>query len=108
MSTKVKTKTQRYYWLAINGPSVAASVMPLSKNVVVSPTPEQLVGYTTLEEMKKTQQFLLTAPIKKVAEYMESLPPRIRSGEVQYKRPLNPEPYPEGATSWLDGDSLTE
>lgn len=107
MSKQTKTKkTQRYYWLALNGPSVAACGVPMSKNLIVTPTPEQLIGYSTFEEMKKSQQFLLTAPIEKVAEYMETLPPRIRAGEVQYQRPRHPAPYNEDATMWHDGPAL--
>lgn len=99
-------KTQKYYWLAVNGPSVAASMVPLSMNLYVSPTPEQLIGFASYEEMQKTQQFLLTAPIEDVAEFMDTLPPRIRSGEIQYKRPRRPEPPSRGATMWSEADSL--
>lgn len=106
MSTQNRTKKKTYYWLAINGPLVAAAAIPLSKNLSVTPTPEQLLGFSTYDEAKRIQQFLLTAPINEVAKYMESLPPRIRSGAVQYIRPTNPEPYTEGITAWHDGPAL--
>lgn len=106
MSTNNNTKQKRYYWLALNGPSIAFTAIPISKRLTVTPTPEQLIGYSTYEEAKRIQEFLLTAPIEEVVEYMESLPPRIESGEVQYIRPKNPQPYPDGATLWHDGPAL--
>ena len=106
MSTQNQTKKKKYFWLALNGPSVAATAIPLSNDLSVTPTPEQLIGFSTFEEAKRIQQFLLTAPMEEVVKYMESLPPRIRSGEVQYIRPENPEPYTEGATAWHDEPAL--
>ncbi|MBX3444358.1 MAG: hypothetical protein KF774_18295 [Planctomyces sp.] len=106
MSTQNKAKKKRYYWIALNGPSVAATTIPLSKNLSVSPTPEQLLGFSTYDEAKRIQHFLLTSPMEEVVKYIESLPPRIRSGEVQYIRPTNPEPYTEGITAWHDGPAL--
>lgn len=106
MSTQNDTKKKSYYWLALNGPSVASCMAPLSKKLSVTPTPEQLIGFSTYEEAKRIQQFLLTAPMEKVVKYMESLPPRIRSGEIQYIRPQNPQPYSPDATMWHDGPAL--
>tara|TARA_R110002095_G_scaffold35239_2_gene33278 strand:+ start:359 stop:613 length:255 start_codon:yes stop_codon:yes gene_type:complete len=63
-------------------------------------------GFAIYEEMKKMQQFLLTAPIEDVAEFMNTLPPRIRSGEVQYKPPRRPEPTSRGATMWSEAGLL--
>lgn len=93
MSTENGMKKKRYYWLALNGPTVTWSMAPLSEKLSVTPTPEQLIGFSTYEEAKRVQHFLVTAPMEKVAEYMESLPPKIRSGEIQILRPKNPEPY---------------
>jgi hypothetical protein len=104
--TDIDFETLKYYWLAINGPWVAACMAPLSMDLYVSPTPEQLIGFAIYEEMKKMQQFLLTAPIEDVAEFMNTLPPRIRSGEVQYKPPRRPEPTSRGATICSEAGSL--
>ena len=58
--------TDKYFWIAINGASVAAQPMAIEGTPYVWPTPEQLIGYRTFEEQHKVQQFLLTAPIEEV------------------------------------------
>jgi hypothetical protein len=92
---------EQFYWLAINGASCAASVVPLPLSVRAKPTPEQLVGFRTREEQLAIQKFLITAPIEKVNRYLaKELPNKIKTGEVAYLRPHNPEPPTRGATMW--------
>lgn len=92
---------EQFYWLAINGASVAASSIPLPVTVRVSPTPEQLIGFRSREEQVAAQQFFLNAPIKEVSRYMnEELLDKIKSGEVAYTKPDKPEPPTTGATLW--------
>jgi hypothetical protein len=95
-------KNEWYYWLAVNKASVACSPAPGRRGCVgVIPTPEQLLGFPTLEEARDVQRFLLTAPIALVERYMtEELPPRIRAGEVAYVRPEHPQPPTRGPTVW--------
>lgn len=92
-----------WYWLALNGPSVAASPSRMRWGFEVDPVPEQLIGFNTLKEQQIVQEFLLTAPIPKVKRYMETLVERIMKGEVAYSRPEHPEPPRYGPTVWLTG-----
>jgi hypothetical protein len=73
---------------------------------LIRPTPEQLVGFRTREEQLAIQKFLITAPIEKVNKFIaKELPRKIKSGEVAYIRPPNPEPPTRGATMWELGES---
>src|SRR5437868_4028869 len=91
-----------YYWIAINGRTCAASAIPMRNDGFrVSPTPEQLVGFPTRREQLQAQEYLLTKPIKKVNRYMQSLGPRVASGDLAYIRPSRPEQYTTGQTLWL-------
>jgi len=97
-----KTKTARYYWLAINGPSVAISSIPLSTKVSVSPRPELLIGFNDFSEAKKIQHFLLTAKIRNVNKYIHTLPEKLESNEVQCViHPEMPEPC-SYTTNWSE------
>lgn len=95
------TSDDNFFWLAINGASVAASGVPMPMTVRVHPTPEQLIGFRTSEAQLATQTFLLTAPIAYVDKFMkEEMPRKLNSGEVVYIRPENPEPPTRGQTVW--------
>jgi hypothetical protein len=90
-----------FYWLAINGPSVAASSIPMSCTVRVSPVPEQMIGFRSREEQLAIQKFLLTAPMSKVEKFMkEEMPRKLQNGEVVGIKLKNPEPYTTGQTLW--------
>lgn len=89
------------YWLAINGPSVAASSVSMPSTVRVSPTPEQLIGFKTRDEQRRVQSVLLTKPINRVNAFMQSLATRIESGDIVYIRPDNPQPPTRGQTLWM-------
>ena len=96
---------EKYFWLAINGPSVAASSFPLPKTVSVSPTPRQLVGYKSQEEQRTAQQFLLSAPMAEVRKYLKKeIPRRIRKGDVLVIFPEKPEPPTRECTVWTTGN----
>ena len=45
---------KQYYWIAVNGASVALCAIAVTR-AVCSPVPEQLFGFPTLEEAKKVQ-----------------------------------------------------
>jgi hypothetical protein len=96
---------KQYYWIAVNGASVALCSVPAPK-AVCSPVPEQLFGFSTLEEAKEVQNVLLTAPIPHVEERMASWADRIGQ-DMAYERPANPEPPCEG-TMWLLHEMLGE
>ncbi|KAA5538604.1 hypothetical protein FYK55_27340 [Roseiconus nitratireducens] len=90
-----------WWWIAINQASCASAPIGSKKPPKVIPTPEQLVGYQTRQEQLAAQQLLLTEPIERVTEYMETLPSRIESGEVRYIRPKRPGRPTRGATQWI-------
>jgi hypothetical protein len=70
---------------------------------IVSPTPEQLFGFPTLEESQEAQRICLESPtIEEANRFIQSLAPHIRSGRIIYIRPDNPEPPTRGVTAWLD------
>jgi len=95
------SEEDEWWWLAVNGASCAANGFPARlEDLNVSPVPEQLIGFRTREEQLEIQQFLLTAPIADVQQYMTSLPEKIESGELAYVRPQHPEPPTHGPTSW--------
>ena len=50
---------ESYWWIAINGPSCARSNFPMRKPLV-TPTPEQLIGFPTAEEAEQAQHTCLT------------------------------------------------
>lgn len=103
------TQSDNFYWLAINGASVAASSLPMPLTVTVRPIPEQLIGYRTRKAQFAAQEFLLTASISEVASFMANeMPGKIESGEVVYIRPNNPEPPTTGATLWQCSSSAND
>jgi hypothetical protein len=90
-----------WWWIAINGPSCAASSVPLPISVVVSPIPEHLLGFRTREEQMTTLRFLLNARLADVETFMTvKIPTKIRSREIVYRRPHNPESFTHGPTRW--------
>lgn len=90
-----------WWWIAMNGPSCAASPFGSIDVPAVVPTPEQLIGYRTQEEQLAAQQLILKEPIERVNEYMHDLPKRIDSGEVRCVRPECPESLTRGPTQWI-------
>jgi hypothetical protein len=90
-----------YYWLAINGPSVAASSIPMPRTVRVSPVPEQMIGFRSRDEQLAIQKFLLTAPMSQVEKFMKKeMPRKLKNGEVIGIKMKNPEPFTTGETMW--------
>jgi hypothetical protein len=96
-----ETISNLHYWIALNGSSCAMASFPM-RDPQVSPVPQQLFGFPTYEEAKQAQKLCLTAPIKDVNEYIQSLGRAVKAGRVKYIRPTNPEPQTGGPTMWLD------
>ena len=94
---KYAKRPSRFYWLAINGPSVADCPVPAA-NVEVAPTPEALLGFPSRKEQIETQKFLLNAPIPDCVTRLRSF---LKRNDVKIIRPRNPEPPTKGATSWI-------
>jgi len=97
------TETQSRYWIAINRTSCAISRFPM-REPKVTPTPEQMFGFPTLEEAEAAQRTCLTAPIEDVANFLDSLLPDVQSGRVVYRRPENPERPTRDETVWMDSN----
>ena len=97
--TSSLAENQDRFWLAINGASAAVMPVPCSK-VVVRPTPQMLIGYSTRDEQLKAQDLLLNAPIEEVETYMGSLQKLAKDGTVKIQTFKNPEP-PVSATRWM-------
>src|SRR5262245_40271775 len=92
------------YWIALNGPSCAINTVPM-REPVVSPTPEQLIGYPTLEEAQAAQRLCLTAPIEEVRAYFERRLPDVQSGRQRVIQSPHPEPAVQGELlSWMECD----
>lgn len=91
----------KWWWLAVNGASCAACFLQVrAEELEVTPVPEQLIGLPTRQKQLEIQHFLLTSSIDEVSRYMAALPVKIKSGEVAYVRPHNPEPPTRGPTIW--------
>jgi hypothetical protein len=92
-------QSEARYWIAINGSSCAISSFPL-RNPMVTPTPEQLFGFPTLEEAQEAQRICLYAPIEQANAFIQSLARDVKSGRVRYIRPEHPQP-PVGESEFL-------
>jgi hypothetical protein len=95
------------YWIAINGASCAISSMPM-RNPMVTPTPQQMIGFPTLEEAQDAQRICLTASMDEVRRFMKSLRPDVGSGRVRVTTPDNPQPPTRGPTSWTESAKVHE
>ena len=89
------------YWIAINGASCALTAFPMRHPLVI-PTPEQLLGFPTLDEARKAQQVCLNAPMPEVKRFMQSLSADVMAGRVRVIKPKHPEPPTSGQTAWME------
>src|SRR5262245_26196852 len=88
-----------WWWLALNGPSCAASALSfLAKGLEVSPVRQQLIGVPTQAEQRRLQEFLLNAPSDSDVTEIRA---KIDSGEWAHLVPLAPEQPHRGPTAWL-------
>lgn len=74
------------------------NALPLRKPFSVSPMPQYLVGFKTLEEAAEAQRCCLNDPIETVAS--RSLEWASRD-DVVVLRCENPEPQTDGPTVWM-------
>jgi hypothetical protein len=86
------------YWIAINGGSCAASIVPSLNNPIVIPTPEWLAGFPTRLEAAETQHFLLTAPIDDVGKRLIEMHKR---NDIRIVPCKTPQPPTHGQTIWV-------
>lgn len=88
-----------WYWLAINGASVAMAGFPLGLGVKVIPRPDWLIGFPTAEEQRAAQKFLLTASIPAIIEQQKEW--QVRT-DVKIIQLGNPDPPTRGQTIWME------
>ena len=86
------------YWIAINGSSCAASVLPWEMPKT-SPIAEILVGFLTVEEADKAQFQMLNEPIEKIEQIFASW---FHRDDVQMIRNANSEPQTDCVTVWME------
>jgi len=96
------TAQKVYWWVAINGPTVPASLLVATPKPRVIPTPEVLIGLPTREEAAATQAFLLSAPIPECEKKLTALQARSDVAYFKYRNPGRPDP--SLPTMWLARD----
>ena len=89
------------YWIALNGPSCAMSSIPMC-NPLLTPTPEQMLGFPTHEEAKRAQRICLEAPMKEVRKFLAGLAPDVKSGRIRVIQPKHPQPPTAGQSMWTE------
>jgi hypothetical protein len=99
--TSVFMNHSERYWIAINGSSCALSAIPL-RNPIVTPTPQHLLGFPTLEEAERAQHICLTAAMEEVNRFLRNLAPDIKSGRIRAIREKRPQPETTGPTTWSE------
>jgi hypothetical protein len=103
----MNAREDEWWWLAVNGASCAACWFPLRADLIVKPTPEQLLGFRTREAQLEVQHVFLNAPLDEVAQFQRMhLLPKIERGDIAYIRPPAPEAPTRGQTMWIPGDDL--
>jgi hypothetical protein len=98
--------SDKRYWIAINGAGCALASMPM-RNPMVTPTPQQLIGFPTLEEAEEVQRICLKASLRKIRRlWEESLRSDVESGRIRVINPAHPQPPTSGPTMWTDSDDV--
>jgi hypothetical protein len=73
------------------------------RNPLVTPTPEQLIGFLTLEEAVEAQRVCLQESMAEVRRFMRGLRSDVAAGRVRLINPEHPQPVKEGViTAWTD------
>jgi hypothetical protein len=102
--TEATKRTDERYWIALNGASCALTSLPL-RNPLVTPTPQQLLGFPTLKEAKRAQRICLQSSMNEVQRFFTSLSPDVRAGRVRVINPEQPQLPTRCPTMWTeDGD----
>ena len=88
--------TDERYWIALNGSSCAMTSMPM-RHPLLTPTPQQMLGFPTFEEAKQAQRICLEA-----VEFLKSLAPDVKSGRVRVIQPKHPQPPTAEQSIWTE------
>lgn len=93
-----------YYWVAINGSSVSASLLSLlPRPHRILPTPEMLIGFASRDEAQQAQKYLLTAPIDECQKRLLEYRKRADHGEIALYFFAYPERQTSDGTQWIFG-----
>jgi len=95
----------RYWFLALNGSSVAACNFPTSEFVEVVPRPEVLIGYLSQKRQLAMQRNLLTCDEDKLTYWFSEVGIDRICGDCIVKRLSDAEPQTDGPTLWVDPPS---
>jgi hypothetical protein len=79
--------------------------LPL-REPLVTPTPEQMLGFPTFEEAYEAQQVCLNEPMPKVQRFLLSLSADVKSGRIRVIQPKHPQPPTSGPTMWTDSAEM--
>jgi hypothetical protein len=97
--------TNERYWIALNGSSCALSSLPM-QNPLLTPTPEQLIGFPTWEEAEDAQRICLQASMDVIRGFFAGLRPHVGSGRIRVIRPAHPQPPTSGPTMWTESTEV--
>jgi hypothetical protein len=95
-----EARRSEWWWLAVNGLSVAASAIP-SEHVSCLLKPQQFFGFRTREEQLEQQQFLLTAPVPEIEATFREWAARADRGDMRITPLQVPDPPTRGETLWF-------
>jgi hypothetical protein len=96
----MSTADKKYFWIALNGSSCAASPTALSARVQVVPRPQNLIGFPTRHEQLAAQKICIESPIPEVRRFMKGL---LTHPDLLIKVYDNPEPvFPGMQTAWIE------
>lgn len=98
MTEKIESQQQLYYWIAINGPSCAASPIPFPGSIRVSPRPHILIGFKTRQDAASAQRLVLTSRIGRIRKFLAKC--RVRN-DVVYRKLDSPEKPTKDQTMWM-------
>jgi hypothetical protein len=97
---------KKLWWLAFNGTTVSPSLMPFV-NPVVTPTPEQLLGFPSQSEQLEVLQYLRTASAADKNRYIcERMPKEVQAGRLVYKRLFETQLPSREGTNWTEGGEI--
>jgi hypothetical protein len=91
------------YWIAINGAILDLCEFPF-REPLVTPTPEQLFGFPTLEEAEVAYRMFSKAPMKKFDRFLDELHADVKAGRIRHVRPKSPQSPIDDVTAWTDSD----
>jgi len=103
VTTQKNVKGQKYYWVAINGSAVPATLLCPMPTPTVTPTPQVLLGFPTRKKAADTQHFLLTAPVLACRGRLSALKGREDVAFITFHDPGRVDPQVPTRWEWVPG-----